>query len=308
MQDEMENKIRTSKLKLVFAAMIISIFCIGMGVTVYAADTHVDSVNVTGMGNKFTSVPAGETIDVVEYSDTSCTIHGMQADVDKRYVVDEKTVVTLNGKATKFTKKESEPGVPDLVYYTFTVDTSSDKKEEDKKQEEEKKEEKQEEKKEEQKEEKKEEQKKDNKQDDKKESNDGHSSDHSEKSSWEKNPNEMSIGGFSGGTGFSGAVNLGKQEQGPLGKLAFAQSRPAGWNEAFSFNMTVNGKADHSPKNGTLKISIPAQYIKSGRQFAVQAIEGDGTVKLYNDIDNSDSNVTIAVNGTAYAFDLIYIG
>lgn len=34
----------------------------------------------------------------------------------------------------------------------------------------------------------------------------------------------------------------------------------------------------------------------------------DGTVKLYNDIDSSDSNVTIAVNGTAYAFDLIYIG
>ncbi len=72
--------------------------------------------------------------------------------------------------------------------------------------------------------------------------------------------------------------------------------------------MTVNGKADYSPKNGTLKISIPAQYIKSGRQFAVQAIEADGTVKLYNDIDSSDSNVTIAVNGTAYAFDLIYIG
>ncbi len=253
----MENRKGTCRLKFMLAAMIVSILCIGMGVTVYA-DTHVDSVNVTGMGNRFTSVPAGDTIDVVEYSEKSCKIHSMMG-----YVVSESTKVTINGKATKFSKKENDGA---LDYYTFVVSGSSDDKKDDKKEE------------------------------------------HSEPASWEKNPDEMGIGGFSGGAGFGGVVNLGKQEQGPLGKLAFSQNRPTGWSEAFSFNMTVNGKADFTPKNGTLSIAVPMQFIKTGRKFALLAIEQDDTVKIYNDMDASDSTVTIVLNGTAYAYDLIYIG
>lgn len=255
----MEKGKRTCKLKLVFVVMIVSILCIGMGVTVYA-DVHVDSVNVTGMGNRYSSVPAGNTIDVVDYSDTSCTIHSMMG-----YEVNESTKVTINGKTAKFSRKEND-GV--LDYYTFVVSSSSDD---------------------------------DEKKEDKKE-------EHSEPASWVKNPDEMGIGGFSGGASFVGTVNLGKQEQGPLGKLAFAQNRPVGWSEAFSFNMTVNGKADFTAKNGTLSITVPKQFIKAGRKFALLAIEQDGTVKLYNDMDTSDSTVTILLNGTAYAYDLIYIG
>ena len=55
-------------------------------------------------------------------------------------------------------------------------------------------------------------------------------------------------------------------------------------------------------------MNIPSQYIKPGRRFAVLAIEPDGTVKVYTDTDASDLTVTIALSGSAYACDLIYIG
>lgn len=125
--------------------------------------------------------------------------------------------------------------------------------------------------------------------------------------SWVKNPNQKPALVMSA-PALGGGFTLGWQEQGELGKLAFSMARPAGWSEAFSFNVLKGGKPDTSLKAGTLTMNIPSQYLKTGRQFALLAIETDGTVKTYVDSDNDPSTITISLNGTAYAFDLIYFG
>lgn len=88
--------------------------------------------------------------------------------------------------------------------------------------------------------------------------------------------------------------------------MVFSNATPAGWSEAFTFNMTLNGKTDFTIKNGKIVISVPAQYIKYGRKFAILALDQNGMVHTYNDTDVSNSTVTVDINVAGYAFDLIY--
>ena len=71
---------------------------------------------------------------------------------------------------------------------------------------------------------------------------------------------------------------MGKQEQGPVAKTVFASATPAGWKEAFTFNLTKDGKADASVKSGQMKVTIPSQFIKAGRQFAILALDKSGNM------------------------------
>lgn len=126
-----------------------------------------------------------------------------------------------------------------------------------------------------------------------------------EPASWEKNPNEkqalvMTASGM--GTG----VTVGRQEQGEIAKAIFKGATPAGWQEGFSFNMLVNGKADYSLKSGTFTLIIPSEYQKTGRQYAILAMGKNGQVFLLGDTDQNPSTITVNVNFEGYAMELIY--
>lgn len=130
-------------------------------------------------------------------------------------------------------------------------------------------------------------------------------SENHEPGSWVKNPNEKQSLGMSA-AGLAAGTTLGWQEQGQLGKMAFAAAKPAGWSEGFSFNILTNGNADYSLKNGSLQLFIPADYLKAGRQYAVMGIGKGGIVKIFTDQDTNPNTITINLNLEGYAMELIY--
>lgn len=123
--------------------------------------------------------------------------------------------------------------------------------------------------------------------------------------SWEKNPNEKSALVMTG-SGLGAGVTAGRQEQGEIAKTLFKAATPAGWNEAFSFNILVNGKADYSLKTGTFTLQIPAEYQKAGRQFAILAMSKNGQIVTLTDTDTNPNTITVNVNFEGYAMDLIF--
>ena len=123
--------------------------------------------------------------------------------------------------------------------------------------------------------------------------------------SWIKNPNEKPALVMTG-VSLPAGTSLGWAEQGDLGKLAFKAATPAGWTEAFSFNMLTNGKPEYTLKSGTMTLIIPSSYQKANRTYAVLAIDQSGAVYNYPDIDTKANTVTVNINVTGYAFDLIY--
>ena len=119
------------------------------------------------------------------------------------------------------------------------------------------------------------------------------------------NPNALFATFYVNGAPLPG-VKIGKQEQGPLGKLAFAASKPPGYMEAFSFNITVNDKDDYTRKRGVLCMYIPTEYQKTERTFAVTGIDDRGKVRIFRDLDTKPATVTCDIDIEGYAFDLIY--
>lgn len=120
------------------------------------------------------------------------------------------------------------------------------------------------------------------------------------------NPNAIISSSFTTTGGMSGIVKIGPQVQGPAAQAVFKANTPAGWKEAFSFNMTVNDKADYTLKKGILSFKIPSQYLKAGRKFAILGIDKNGKVKMFPDIDTKDDTITVNIDIEGYAFDLIY--
>nr|MCR5301231.1 hypothetical protein [Lachnospiraceae bacterium] len=104
----------------------------------------------------------------------------------------------------------------------------------------------------------------------------------------------------------AGNIKIGPQVQGLNAQHTFRMNTPKGWKEVFTFNMTVNDKADYSLKKGTLSFSIPTQYLRAGRKFAILGIDKNGNVKVFNDIDLKADTITVNLDIEGYAFDLIY--
>lgn len=101
-------------------------------------------------------------------------------------------------------------------------------------------------------------------------------------------------------------VAMGKMKQGIAAQAAFNVSRPAGWIEAFTFNMAIDRKVEHTLKNGVLIIIIPKEYQKTGRTFAIMGLDKKGKAWIYPDTDSNPATVTTNVNFEGYAFALIY--
>lgn len=120
------------------------------------------------------------------------------------------------------------------------------------------------------------------------------------------NPNAVLVSSFISTEISAGNVKIGPQIQGAVAQLAFRIATPAGWRETFTFNMTINDKADYSLKKGTLSFKIPSQYLKAGRKFAILGLDKNGKVRLFNDIDTKADTITVNLDIEGYAFDLIY--
>ncbi len=97
-----------------------------------------------------------------------------------------------------------------------------------------------------------------------------------------------------------------KQAQGNLAKLAFNAGMPAGYKEAFTLNLFVNGKADYSIKTGKFVLTIPTEYQKAGRNFALLGLNQAGKALCFTDTDASDSTLTTTLLLDGYAFMLVY--
>ncbi len=133
---------------------------------------------------------------------------------------------------------------------------------------------------------------------------DSDSSDHS----LPPNPNALTIIYKENGVAVVNA-RAAKQVQGPTAQLAFRQLMAQGCNEAFTFNLLVDGKTlDYKLKNGKLTLFIPDAYKKNGRIFALLVLDKNGKVHFCPDTDNSPLTVTVDLLVEGYAFDLIYVG
>ena len=75
-----------------------------------------------------------------------------------------------------------------------------------------------------------------------------------------------------------------------LQTTAYAATLPAGYKQAFTFNM----------------INIPKELQKPGRIFALRVIDKSGNVIFLPDIDDQPDTITVTVNVEGYAFELIY--
>ncbi len=101
-------------------------------------------------------------------------------------------------------------------------------------------------------------------------------------------------------------VTMCKEKQGPACITVFNTARPAGWSEAFTFNMIINGKTEHTLKNGTLTLPIPAEFQKAGRTFALIGVDKTGKPWTFADVDDNPYTITANINVEGYAFALIY--
>ena len=109
-----------------------------------------------------------------------------------------------------------------------------------------------------------------------------------------------------GSLNLAGNVKLGKQIQGYIAQAVFKMFLPKGWKEIFTFNMTVDDKADYSLKKGALSFPIPSQYRSPGRQFQIMGLDEKGGVHYFPDTDSDPDTLTVRLELKGYAFDLIY--
>ncbi len=124
--------------------------------------------------------------------------------------------------------------------------------------------------------------------------------------SWILNPNEKQQLSIIF-TGTPEGTCAGYQEQGAAAKAVFAAATPRGWSEAFEFNLLNKYRQpEMTLKKGTLTLTIPSEYRKAGRQFALIALTKGGQTILLPDTDTNPNTVTATINVEGYAFSLIY--
>lgn len=111
-----------------------------------------------------------------------------------------------------------------------------------------------------------------------------------------------------GGEGIDGLCTF--EKQGALCVAAFNAATPAGFTEAFSFNLNLDStgktKVNYDKKQGKIVLNIPTQYQKQGRTFAVIGIDRFGITKIFYDNDADDKIFTTNLDIEGYAFSLIY--
>ena len=123
--------------------------------------------------------------------------------------------------------------------------------------------------------------------------------------SWVLNPDEWTAFYYVNGS-LEPRAKFGKQAQGDACRLAFKTALPAGWQEAFTFSMTMNDRHTTDLKDGTLMLCVPEGLQKTGREYAVMGIDKNGRVTVFTDTDKQPFVLTSRLYLEGYAFELIY--
>ena len=123
--------------------------------------------------------------------------------------------------------------------------------------------------------------------------------------SWVLNPDEWTAFYYVNGS-LDPRAKFGKQAQGDACRLAFKTALPAGWQEAFTFSMTMNDRHTTDLNDGTLMLCVPEGLQKTGREYAVMGIDKNGRVTVFTDTDKQPFMLTSRLYLEGYAFELIY--
>ncbi len=98
-----------------------------------------------------------------------------------------------------------------------------------------------------------------------------------------------------------------EQVQGPQAMVAFQLGTPAGFTQATTLNIAVNGAGiNYDKKAGRLSFAIRDDLQKAGRTFALVGLDKTGVPHLFTDVDADNKTITVDIDLEGYAFALIY--
>ncbi|MBO4909133.1 MAG: hypothetical protein J5476_07615 [Lachnospiraceae bacterium] len=82
---------------------------------------------------------------------------------------------------------------------------------------------------------------------------------------------------------------------------AFAAGTPAGYTAYKTYSLYMNNAADVSPKNGYVTMNVSGGY----SDYKLVAVDKNGAVHVFDDIDNVPGTVTFLLNFNGYACQLV---
>ncbi|MCR4807066.1 MAG: LysM peptidoglycan-binding domain-containing protein [Lachnospiraceae bacterium] len=94
--------------------------------------------------------------------------------------------------------------------------------------------------------------------------------------------------------------------QGPVAQMAFAAGTPAGFRQAMTFNMLIDGGINYNVRTGRLVITLKPEAVKTGRIFGLVGLDKSGQPHVFADVDRADNTITCDISLAGYAFSLIY--
>lgn len=124
---------------------------------------------------------------------------------------------------------------------------------------------------------------------------------------WNPNPDAITAFYYLKNGTLDPTAKIGKETQGAVASSMFNSNLPAGWKAAFTFSMSTDGQHTYTLKDGTIKLLVPAEFQKEGRQYAILAMGPKGVVKFIEDSDTLPAWVTVSPNVEGYAYELIYM-
>lgn len=92
-----------------------------------------------------------------------------------------------------------------------------------------------------------------------------------------------------------------EENQGAQCVNAFNLGRPAGFAAVKTYSLYVNNVVDVSPKNGYVTFNVPGGYT----EYKLVAVDKNGAIHVFDDIDNAPGTVTFLINFNGYACQLV---
>ena len=120
----------------------------------------------------------------------------------------------------------------------------------------------------------------------------------------------ISVSQLTAANGTTQILNVGvvSSAQGPAAMESFRSAIPAGFTEAGTFSMIVDGETNYDVKSGRLVLNLDSNLAVAGRNFALIAVDKTGRPHLYRDIDSTLGTLTADIRVEGYAFMLVYSG
>ena len=122
-------------------------------------------------------------------------------------------------------------------------------------------------------------------------------------------PTAPSVGTVPAGSGVSlnqfysyiNNARFAEEPQGAQCMNAFNIARPAGFVAYKTYSLYVNNAKDNSPKNGYVTFNVSGNYT----EYKLVAVDKNGAVYVFDDIDAAPGSVTFLLNFNGYACQLV---